>query len=242
MSLARSVLMKGGSVSTGLGTVGAGLGAAGAAAAASFGREGGGQWMIPEGYVAVRTRFKRVQKDMHGNPMPRIKGPGLRMKMPFADNHRLISTQERASDLGKIPIDRDRQLSVEATALWKVSDKGNNPYRALFNPQDGELGQIVTALCANGLRKVMTEVDESQLQNEKYIYSQVNYLCHEKLLHYGSILLGISLQSVAPRGEELIRTGIREGLSGLGSLATHETTIPELTVVKEAYADAVGDI
>jgi regulator of protease activity HflC (stomatin/prohibitin superfamily) len=233
MGLAKSIVTRGMGIGTGIGTAGAGLGAAGIATAASMAGEGSGQYIVPEGYVAVRTRFKHVKKDREGRPQPVILGEGFHpFVVPFAHSLKLISVRDRVSELGVVQIDRGQQLNVEAWAKWKVSRDGNNPYRALFHAEEGELGQIVISTCVNGLRNVMTGIGEEDLLNEDRIYNQVNYLCHEKLLHYGTVLLGLSIRDIAPRDAEIQRMGIREGIMGLaGKLALGDIITPELRAV-----------
>ncbi len=223
MGLGTTVLSRAGRAGAGANPLGLGLGAAGAATAAvaSFNGEQS-KFIVPEGYMGVRTRFKKVPRDKNDNPIPKIYPPGFRFDMiPLIFSHslRLVDVRDRWCNLGKIPFtsDKEKEMEVEVIGEWRVSKEGIDPYKALFNIHGGDdLDTAVRGICIKSLKHAIRGVDNNNLQNEDMIYEKINERGAEKLGHYGSVLLGIYMGPPTPRGEQITSSGISDGLAKLG--------------------------
>lgn len=221
MSIVTSFLQNGleSSVNAGHGIiaeVGSGVAAAGVAMKA-FSR-------VQQGQMGVRTSLGRAvrpkgrkQGELYG-----IVGPGYHLVWPFTHSIRTIDTRDRTNDLHQIQVEsRDgQQMLVESSIIWAVRADDDNPYRALFHPEDGALTETVVRLCTSGLRVVVEGMDRVQMKQQREISGNVKDECEDDLLHYGVELKKVNLHTAtATWAEKLSQMQRSPEAAFLGALA-----------------------
>lgn len=225
MGLAASALKAGGLGGPGIGALGAGAAAAGALANGAEKQKG---WWVPDGFVAVRTRFGRARfKD----GIPIVKSAGFHPNMPGTHANKFISIQDRVCSLGQIAIEREDELTlVHAAATWGIKGDPESAHAAWLKVKAGELDERFAAICGNAFRIVMSTVpldrvqeinqkirwdgeDRSELdtliaqkkQLARKIVQVTQEVAAEELIEIGSEIRGISIRSDAPHPFEVFR-------------------------------------
>lgn len=143
---------------------------------------------------------------------------------------------------------------IGAELRWVVSEKEDHPYRAYSRPDGSSLDNIVVGICGGALKAVMTTIDIDSLRTPvtepdevasirpevpndvrrmldeeviaQAIYNRVQYLSCEKLMHYGVMITGLSLQEDARSREEVTASGIESGIVGLGQALAANAASP----------------
>ena len=154
--------------------------------------------IIPEGSVGVKTRFGKARRhkkgDLAGEPI--IKGAGAHATFPGVHSYRVINVRRRASDLEPSFVDVDNRGISEKRALrasitWRVSDKHDDPYKALFEVEDGSLEQSVTNICLGGLRLTIEEHGRAITNQPELLHAETNAHIREPLG-----LIGVNLEAI----------------------------------------------
>ena len=187
---------------------------------------------IPEGHIGIKTRFGKVRRyrtgEQKGHPI--MKQPGAHPTFPGVHAYRTINTRLRSNDLEPAHVQiRNEDGSSEKRALrasvnWRVSDEGDNPYRALFEVDDGsDLTQIVTNFCLGGLRSVLEA--EGMPESEERLLEATRLKCATWLPQIGVELLGISLKDTTRSEAQILAESLR------GPEAPNPHTAAERTAV-----------
>jgi regulator of protease activity HflC (stomatin/prohibitin superfamily) len=192
---------------------------------------------VSEGEVGVRMRFGRaiLCKNTESDPRHRTVGPGIHAVVPFTHGIRKISIQDRTNDLESIMVDsaEDQQLVVNSYIIWAVRADGDNPYKALFNVEPGELTQTVTNLCTSGLFRVMDGKSRNRMREYDQISGDVHDECRDDLQNYGVQLKRLNLKTVtlSPHeklGERIVQAGSLYNMPAvLGAVAASSMSEPE---------------
>lgn len=192
-----------------------------------------------EGNRVIFDRVKDKNEPTGFREVPRIKGPGLKWHKPWNPIH-TVSTKDRSNDLEPIHVEREKQWSVRSSIMWRVSEKGDGPYRALYKVDNGDLVGSITNLCAEGIRTALldTSIEEESFKTPallgSLILKPVREICAEPLFDYGLELRRIYIKDCARSIGQMI------GRDEFGSHEEPDESAPTAIIVpdiEKAFAD-----
>ena len=197
---------------------------------------------VETGQMGVRTRFKRVVFDKQGNP--KMAKPGKHFTFPGVQSVNVISTQDHSQDLGRKRIDRQidnrqQQIEVVSSVVWRVIAEGNNPYKAIYEVDS--LPEAVTNKCSSGLYATVRGLNESDIYNEEAVMDGVMTWCEQPLLEYGVALRSVNIHEISRSiGQMLCEAAsgsntpdkLPNVLAVLASSGDTEDSTPNLTIVQ----------
>jgi SPFH domain / Band 7 family len=156
--------------------------------------------VIGENEMGVRTRFGKAKRSgWLAGKLDRVDRPyGTVGKGPhFSLTHSIkkVGVQDREAPLGTIIFKRGaEQLQTEASITWAVRSDDESLRRALFNIDNlEELKFKVVSICAGGLSRVLSSIEEADLKNDDAIADATDDYCWHKLDTYGAYLLDVQI-------------------------------------------------
>lgn len=150
-----------------------------------------------------------------------IVGPGIHPVVPFTHSIDKVSVLPRLNDLRQFEImdDERRVLKVLSYVKWAVQADGDNPYRALFKVDGGNLEQAVSLQTVETLRDVLLGRENVHKIKSSEIQDQVKQESRGALASYGVELIRVGIFTAAPTEAGQIAHAMKDMKLTFGELA-----------------------
>ncbi len=123
---------------------------------------------VEQGEIGVRTRngkTHRTKGGKKGQPYGVLE-PGLHITVPLTHSIKNANVKDRTSQLKDALFSQGSQFwKADISVTWAVMKDGENPIKALFNVEHGELDDTVKETCSDGLDQVLSEYKDSTIED-----------------------------------------------------------------------------